>query len=147
MRSLRLFLLMAVLAAPAFLLVRASTAQRNAPVAKPQTARQRFKNIRVLKDLPADRLLPTMRTFSASLGVRCDFCHVLGPGFTGFEKDDRPTKRVARQMILMVRDINHREKALGGLATCYMCHHGDPEPQTRAPERVPGRRPEGRDDR
>jgi hypothetical protein len=106
----------------------------------PETAGHRFKNIQVLKDLPADQLLPTMRGFSEALGVRCGFCHVSKPDHTGFELDDKPTKRTARKMILMVQDINKRETVIHGQATCYMGHHGNEEPQLAPPPR--GERPE-----
>src|SRR6516164_3249794 len=39
-----------------------------------KTATQEFKNVRVLKDIPADELIPTMQFISASLGVDCEFC-------------------------------------------------------------------------
>src|SRR5438105_3760961 len=68
-------------------------AQSGAPPSmKGKTAAQQFKNIKVLKKLPADQLIPTMRTIDASLGVRCDFCHV----GRDFEKDDKPAKNMAR---------------------------------------------------
>jgi hypothetical protein len=107
------------------------------PAAKPQTAAQRFKNIKVLKKLPADELIPVMRKIDASLGVRCDFCHVVNADRTGFEKDDKAMKGVARQMMVMVQHINKREKVVGGKATCYMCHHGHAAPETQAPVMAP----------
>src|SRR3954463_2511246 len=42
-----------------------------APVAG-QTASQRYKNIQVLKDVPADQLRLAMDYITASLGVGCD---------------------------------------------------------------------------
>jgi hypothetical protein len=99
------------------------------------TSAKAFKNIRVLKTLPARDLLPTMRQFSASLGVGCDFCHVEGPNHGGFELDTKPTKRIARKMILMNRDINHRFAVVGSSVTCYTCHHGHAVPESSAPER------------
>lgn len=100
---------------------------------KVPTARQKFKNIQVLKNLPANQLIPTMRQFNASLGVQCGFCHVIGGNHGGFELDTKPTKRTARKMLLMVQDMNRREKVLGGGTTCFMCHHGRPEPERQAP--------------
>ena len=49
---------------------------------------QQFKNIQVLKDIPADQLIPAMQFITASLGVECEFCHVEG----AFEKDDKKPK-------------------------------------------------------
>ena len=57
-----------------------------------QTASQRYKNVQVLKDVPAEQLRLAMEYITASLGVGCDFCHVTGPG-GGFDKDDKEPKR------------------------------------------------------
>jgi photosynthetic reaction center cytochrome c subunit len=107
------------------------------PKKKPVTARQQYKNIKVLKNLPADQLIPVMRNINASLGVRCDFCHVINPDHTGFEKDDKPAKETARRMVVLVQHLNRREKAVDNKATCFMCHHGRPEPETIAPAPPP----------
>src|SRR5271169_555735 len=91
---------------------------------QPKTAAQQFKNIQVLKDIPADQLIPSMQFISASLGQNCEFCHVE----RAMEKDDKKTKLAARKMIAMVLDIDkgHFE---GNLAvTCYTCHRGQPHP-------------------
>jgi hypothetical protein len=121
-------LIAAAAAAPVLLSVAVSRAQ-----VKPQdaadTAGKKFKNIQILKTLPADQLIPVMRKFNVALGVECNFCHVIASDHSGFEKDDKPTKKMARQMLLMVMDMNQREKVLGGRATCFMCHRGKPEPE------------------
>ena len=127
--------LFAAIAAPVLLTVAVGRAQEQAPPAGTDTAAKKFKNIQILKDLPADQLIPTMRKFNASLGVECNFCHVINPDHTGFEKDDKPTKKMAREMLLMVADMNKREKVLGGRATCFMCHRGSPEPQLQPSEK------------
>jgi photosynthetic reaction center cytochrome c subunit len=103
------------------------------PARKPVTAGKHYKNIKVLKNLPADQLIPVMHTINLSLGVRCDFCHVPG----AFEKDDKPMKGVARQMIVLTHNLNNREKVIENKATCYMCHHGLPVPQTQPPPPEP----------
>lgn len=100
---------------------------------KPQTARQRFKNIKVLKDLPADQLIPVMQNINASLGVRCGFCHV----GREFERDDKPEKNVARQMVLLTQRLNAHERVVDKRATCYMCHHGHANPETQPPPPPP----------
>ena len=147
MRSLRPMLRPALLAlgvlGTTVVLGALGTAQQMTPAAaKPQTAAQRFKNIKVLKKLPADELIPTMQKFDASLGVRCNFCHVANPDRTGFERDDKPEKNVARQMIVMTNNINAHQKVLGRKVTCYMCHHGHATPETQAPAvPPPGGRP------
>lgn len=89
----------------------------------------RLKNIQVLKGMTPDQVLSTMHTISASLGVRCDFCHVEGD----FASDAKQTKHTAREMMRMVNRLNAHERILDRHATCYMCHHGHPEPETRPP--------------
>jgi photosynthetic reaction center cytochrome c subunit len=106
---------------------------------KGKTAAQQFKNIKVLKKLPADQLLPLMRTVSTSLGTNCGFCH----DRAGFQLDTKPEKNVARQMIVMTQSLNAHQKILAGKATCYMCHHGRPTPETRVQALGPGGPPSG----
>jgi Photosynthetic reaction centre cytochrome C subunit len=53
------------------------------------SAEQVYKNIQVLKGIPADQLMPSMQFMTSSLGVRCDHCHVEG----AFEKDDKKPKQ------------------------------------------------------
>jgi photosynthetic reaction center cytochrome c subunit len=92
------------------------------PAHKP--AEEQFKNIQVLKGVPADQLVPSMQFISASLGVECEYCHVEHAN----EKDDKKTKLAARKMITMMQAINkenfegHRE------VTCYSCHRGAANP-------------------
>jgi len=109
--------------------IRGAKAQSNgaaqaASTAAPKKAEEQFKNIRTLKGIPADQLIPAMQFITASLGVECEFCHVQG----AFEKDDKKPKLVARKMMEMMFAINkenfegHRE------VTCYSCHRGSTDP-------------------
>ena len=90
------------------------------------TAAHYFKNIKVLKTLPANQLLPTMQLVSRSLGVNCGFCHA----GRDFASDAKPEKRMARQMIVMTASLNAHQKILDKHATCFMCHHGHSSPET-----------------
>jgi len=92
-------------------------------LAQQLTTEQKFKNIQVLKGLPATELDPTMAFISGSLGVRCSYCHV-----NQFEKDDKPTKLAARRMIQMVFDLNKGNFNSQREVSCYTCHHGKPIP-------------------
>ena len=92
--------------------------------AGPKTSEQVFKNIQVLKGVPADQWMPTMGFISASLGVGCDHCHVAG----AFEKDDKKPKVVARQMMQMMFAINKDNFEGKREVTCYSCHRGSHEP-------------------
>lgn len=120
-------------------LLGAAGKQQQPPPPRPgETSARYFKNIRVLKKLPADQLVPTMQHMSRSLGVRCDFCHVVNANHTGYELDIKPAKEMARKMIVMTEGLNAHQKILDGKATCYMCHRGQPVPVTELPAE-PGR--------
>jgi photosynthetic reaction center cytochrome c subunit len=92
--------------------------------AGPKKAEEQYKNIQVLKGVPADQLIPAMQFIATSLGVGCEFCHVEG----AFDKDDKKPKVTARKMMEMMFVINkdnfegHRE------VTCYSCHRGSTDP-------------------
>lgn len=101
------------------------------------------KNLKVLKNLPPGQLIPVMRQFNAAMGVRCDYCHVVNADHTGFDRDDKPQKEMARKMILMVNDLNAHQKVLNKKATCFMCHHGSAKPETAAPMGMRGGGPGG----
>jgi len=92
-------------------------------VAQQLTTEQKFKNIQILKGLPATELDPTMAFISGSLGVRCSYCHV-----NQFEKDDKPTKLTARRMMQMVFDLNKANFNNQREVSCYTCHRGKPVP-------------------
>ena len=96
-------------------------AQSGAPA---KTAQQAYKNIQVLKDIPADQLIPSMQFIAASLGVECDFCHVEH----AFEKDDKKPKQTARKMMAMMITINQENFEGHKEVTCYSCHRGHAEP-------------------
>src|SRR5947209_390049 len=102
--------------------IRFSSAQTVAPgqTAIP-TASQRFKNIQVLKEMPADRLFPTMSFVATSLNVDCGFCHVDGPDF---DKDDKKEKQIARKMMQMQLAINQTNFDNQTAVTCNTCHRG-----------------------
>ena len=61
---------------------------------------------------PVPQVLGLMRTIAGDLGVRCQFCHVGKEGQPlaqfDFASDDKRTKQVARQMMLMLQEINRR---------------------------------------
>lgn len=125
LRRVRIAGLAAGLVLPAILLGALSLAQGGQKV---ETAGKKYKNIKVLKDLPADQLIPVMHTWSASLSVKCDFCHVVNADHSGFDLDTKHEKIKAREMVVMVNDIKKHEKTLDSKASCFMCHHGSPEP-------------------
>jgi len=83
-----------------------------------------FKNIRLLKGVPADQVIPSMEFISSALGVECSFCHVEDH----FEKDDKKPKRTAREMMLMMFAINRNSFEGQREVTCYSCHRGASNP-------------------
>jgi photosynthetic reaction center cytochrome c subunit len=102
------------------------------PAAAPKTAGEVYKNIQVLKDLPAPQLMEVMHSFSHSLGVKCSFCHVEG----AFDKDDKPQKQTARKMLTMAMGINKDNFGGERRVTCWTCHRGVSEPESK-PEPAP----------
>jgi photosynthetic reaction center cytochrome c subunit len=90
----------------------------------PPTAEHVFKNLKVLKDIPADQLFPSMQFIAASLGVECDFCHVHGH----FEQDDKRPKLAAREMMQLMMAINANHFEGRRAVTCNTCHRGAPHP-------------------
>jgi photosynthetic reaction center cytochrome c subunit len=83
-------------------------------------AEEQFKNIQALKGIPADQLIPAMQFITASLGVDCEFCHV----HDKMDSDDKKPKKIARQMMTMMLEID-KSNFDGRLeVTCYSCHRG-----------------------
>lgn len=94
-------------------------------VPAPANAADAFKNIQVLKAIPADQLIPTMQFIAASLGVECDYCHVERER----EKDDKKPKKTAREMMKMMAAINQNNFQGEREVTCNTCHRGFTRPQ------------------
>lgn len=111
------------------------------------------RNLQVLpKDMPRNQVTAIMRNFAMALGVRCEHCHAADPaapeqpagrGGRGggppldYALDDLETKKVARDMLRMVMDINEKYLPLTGRTfnefnrvTCETCHHGLAKPQS-----------------
>lgn len=123
-----IFCVMAILLAAIFLgtaerLAAQGDAAKTTADAAP-TAEQKFKNIQVLKDIPADQLVPSMQFIAASLGVECEFCHVEH----AMDKDDKKTKLAARRMITMMMAINKANFEGEREVSCYTCHRGTAHP-------------------
>ena len=91
-------------------------------------APEKYKNIQVLTDVPADQLDLTMRYFVAATGLQCQSCHVQdqATGEWQYEKDDRNAKKTARLMIGLVKTVNAGD--FGGRVNCGTCHAGRNQP-------------------
>jgi len=112
------------------------------PSATAKTASQQFKNMQILKEVPADRIIPAMQFITASLGVDCEYCHVEH----AFDKDDKKPKVTARKMMEMMITINQENFEGHRDVTCYTCHQGSAKPvsipvisaKERSPETMEG---------
>jgi hypothetical protein len=120
------------------------------PAAGGQPPAPAHQNLKVLAmDMPQAELLQVMQNFTQALGVQCGYCHAPAPAATpargaqggrggrggpapfDFPSDDKPQKKAAREMLLMVRDINPRISAAVGKpadattrVACVTCHRG-----------------------
>src|SRR5436305_6212710 len=96
-------------------------------------------NLQILpKDTPRPQVLATMQAFTQSLGVQCNYCHVQEGrgGRNDMASDEKPTKKAARGMMLLAREINTKlPEAVGKAADattrvgCATCHRGVPIPK------------------
>jgi|SRR5437016_5220944 len=85
------------------------------------------KNLKILK--PEDNILAIMNGFRIALGQQCTFCHV----GRDFASDENPKKAIARQMLLMLDDINTRFQDGKIHVSCYTCHRGKNIPEMAPP--------------
>ena len=90
---------------------------------KVKTSEQVYKNIRVLKGIPAEELYAKMVSFNIALGVGCGYFHVS----TTFYKDNKKSKEETRRMILLQMAINRDHFNGQERVTCYSCHRGSVE--------------------
>jgi hypothetical protein len=102
-----------------------------------QPAESVFKNIKILKGVPAGRLVNIMNLgFGRSLGVSCGFCHVPGK----WDLDDKEEKNTARLMFAMVQTINRdfisklpNDRSGPPVVNCFTCHRGNARPMSQEP--------------
>jgi Photosynthetic reaction centre cytochrome C subunit len=117
------------------LLVVASVARPAAAQAPGKFPPDSLVNTKVIPhNTPVTEVLGIMRNFTSDLGVRCGFCHVGKEGAPissyDFPSDEKRTKKTARQMMLMLAEVNRRLDTLperknpGLTATCGTCHRG-----------------------
>ena len=116
-------------ALPFFLVV--APAFQTAPEPKAPLAETVFKNVQVLKGIPADEFMSTMGIFSAALGMSCENCHAANDSkWENYAGDNTPRKRTARRMVTMMRGINQTYFNGRQVVTCYSCHRGGERPKT-----------------
>lgn len=135
MQSLRMSLLTAGVALVLALVTAPRNMAQQAPASPAgKTAEQVYKNIQVLKGLPANDLMPAMHDMTDALGQECGFCH-----FEDLSRDDKPMHQVARRMMTMTQAINR--DSFGGQARvgCDTCHRGAALPITVPAVEAPAR--------
>ena len=118
---------------------RAAHAAARAAVSGAQAAPPPMTNLQIIpKDTPREQVLATMQAFTQSLGVQCNYCHVFEGrgGRNDMASDEKPTKKAARGMMLLAREINSKlPEAVGKSADattrvgCATCHRGVPIPK------------------
>ena len=125
----------------ATLLLSASTAGAQQPPAGGQRAGgpPPMSNLQIFpKDAPREQVLASMQAFTQSLGVQCSYCHVFEGrgGRNDMASDEKQTKKAARGMMLLAREINSKlPEAVGKAADattrvgCATCHRGVPIPK------------------
>ena len=110
-----------------------SAAAAQSPAASGQPAQPPpLTNLQIYpKDTPRPELIVTMQGFSQALGVQCSHCHVGQAPQFDFAADTKPTKNIARKMILMSREITAKLPEVTGKPAaeitrlrCATCHRG-----------------------
>ena len=93
-----------------------------------------FKNVQLLKNIPAARFLRIMdQGYARSLGVGCEHCHAEDR----WEADEKRPKLAAREMMKMVEEINTRLESMEHIdnsepqINCTTCHRGYVKPATQ----------------
>ncbi len=92
------------------------------------SAQEQHKNVQLLKDLTPVQFDQTMDLMRASLGVGCDFCHVIKDKQLDFASDDKSEKKQAREMIKLVLDTNEKFFNKRPVVSCNTCHRGSTNP-------------------
>ncbi|MEP6901409.1 MAG: c-type cytochrome [Actinomycetota bacterium] len=102
-----------------------------------EPAEKVFKNIQMLKTVPAGRLLAIMEFgYARSLGVACTYCHTPEK----WEAEGKNTKQITREMAAMVGTINSELlkniknlKSESPIINCTTCHRGQVKPALNLP--------------
>jgi hypothetical protein len=121
----------AAASAPAGSRVEAAAATQAGPEQAPLMAENHFKNIQVLKGMPIDTFIEAMGLFAASMGGDCTYCHSK-EAIRNRDAFSVATPRIqrARQMIVMMRNLNTNNFGGALKVTCFTCHRGSYGPET-----------------
>jgi len=96
-----------------------------------------FQNLQIFDpEISKDDLKAAMKGFTAALGVKCTYCHILDE----YDKDDKEHKLVARKMIKLVgfmrqnADTYFKAETETELISCATCHRGEAEIEAWSPD-------------
>ena len=80
-------------------------------------------NLQVFEGFTPAQLKLEMKSIAGALGLECFDCHVEGD----WGSDEKPRKRVAREMLIMTKAIDEKHFEPGRGPTCWTCHRGSVE--------------------
>jgi hypothetical protein len=92
-----------------------------------------YAHLETFKTIPAENLLNIMDRWGQALGVSCEHCHVEND----WSAENKPEKRVARQMVTLVEHTNADLGKITGIKSekprvgCNTCHRGEARPGVR----------------
>jgi len=89
-----------------------------------QTAEKKYRNIQVLKGVPARKVDSIMQAFNRALGVECVACHVKDK----WDDESKAQFATARKMFQMVKALNENQLAGTSGVSCWTCHAGQTKP-------------------
>jgi Photosynthetic reaction centre cytochrome C subunit len=92
-----------------------------------------YKNVHLFTKLSKSEITRVMNFMRASLGVHCDYCHVVGKDGWDWGSDSKGPKIKARQMISMVAEINKANFKGKTEVSCFTCHQGRIRPNGTPP--------------
>jgi photosynthetic reaction center cytochrome c subunit len=129
--SSRNILPLVTMVAVSLLNVASTSAQTQTGTAqKPLLAEEAFKNVQVLRGIPASEFMETMGFFAVSLTANCTTCHGDDSACSWAKYAvDTPLKLMSRKMVVMVNLINQTNFGGKREVTCYTCHHGNMIPR------------------
>ena len=97
-----------------------------------------FKNLKVLDIKSKGEMRKYMKSISKDLGVKCSHCHDMDD-----KSIDTPEKEIAREMIILTRQINDyllsiekqdtTAKNNQTVVSCWTCHKGHLEVEKQRP--------------
>jgi outer membrane lipoprotein-sorting protein len=96
----------------------------------PPVAENVYLNVQVLKGIPVDQFNDTMGMFASALLLDCVGCH--DSKITSDPKafaTSTPRIQRARQMVLMMNNLNRTYFGGQQRVTCFTCHNGDTQPE------------------